>query len=114
MDMHVETYNRLSVYWDVAPLALMSKPQYVSSALRTSNFTNIIYQLFYLITPFTPVNDISSNCLIYYVTPNYIHRTKDWVVSWPRRLVTDLSLRTHDFKPRPVLVGFVVERVVLR
>jgi len=45
MDMHVEIYNRLFVYWDVTPLTLMSKPQYVSSALRTSNFTNIICQL---------------------------------------------------------------------
>lgn len=97
------------------PLNLMSKPQYVSSALRTSNFTNIIYQLFYLIIQFTLVNDISSNCLIYYtyVTLNYTHRAKEWIVSWLRRLVTNLSLRTSDFKHRAVLVGFVVERVVL-
>jgi len=113
MDMHVETYSRLSVYWDVTPLTLMSTPPYVSSALRTSNFTNIIYQLFYLIIPFTLVNVIFSNCLLYYVTLSYIHRTKDWIVSWFRRLVTDLPLQTPDFKPRPVLVGFAIERVVL-
>jgi len=64
--MHVETYNRLSVYWDVTPLTLMSKIQYVSSALRTSNFTNIVYHLFYLIVPFTLVNVICSSFLLPY------------------------------------------------
>jgi len=64
--MHVETYNRLSVYWDVTPLTLMSKTQYVSSALRTSNFTNIVYHLFCLIVPFTLVNVICSSFLLPY------------------------------------------------
>jgi hypothetical protein len=38
---------------------------------------------------------------------------KAWAILWQRQLVGGVYLQKPVFSPRPVLVGFVVDRVVL-